>query len=513
MRSGWQLLGLLNEIVNHSVDIRPRSQNKARALATSVYGAFHKNGNRIGALSVVAHSVVGTMELRKHDLSSGTAAGVSVLRTEDIKALTKTMPQVDPGLSDQERIDQIRAIEELVCAGQAAQAKLSLDFDRSMREQAAVRGVPKERQGRGIAAQIAFARRESVHKGEQHLALAKTLPEMPYTQKAFAQGRISEWKATLMLRQTACLSRQDRATVDRELAGDPERIEGMGDREAANEADKVAYKLDPRSFVERRARAEKERHTTLRPAPDVMTWFTGLLPVKDGVAVHAALSAEADRLRAAGDERSRGQIMADTLVQRILAPHLAGTEGKASGVPLMVNVVVPDSVLWGNDNGGGWVEGYGDVPGDLIREWIAANLESGVDTWLRRIYETPKTGELVAMDSKARGFDGGLAAFLRMRDRGCREKWCDAPVRHLDHAEGHAEGGLTSAENGQGLCEAHNYAKQAIGWSAQPRPGPRHTIETTTPTGHTYETVAPRFRPRTNLSPAEIEFVQLIWAA
>ena len=452
------------------------------------------------------------MELGTQDLSSGTAADRGVLRIEHIQALTRAMPHVDRELSNQERIDQVRAIEELVCAGQAAQARLSADFDASMREQAAERGVPKERQGRGIAAQIAFARRESIHKGERHLALAKTLSEMPHTQAAFTEGRISEWKATLMLRETACLSRQDRAAVDREIAGHPERLEGMGDREVANEATKVAYGLDPRSFVERRRRAEGERHTTLRPAPDVMTWFTALLPVKDGVAVHAALSAEADRLRAAGDERSRGQIMAETLVQRILAPHQTGADG-TSGVPLMINVVVPDSVLWGENDGGGWVEGYGDVPGDLIREWIAANLESGVDTWLKRIYETPETGELVAMDSKARAFTGGLAAFLRLRDRACREKYCDAPVRHLDHAEGHAEGGLTSAENGQGICEAHNYAKQAIGWSAQPRPGPRHTIETTTPTGHIYVSAAPRLRPETRLSAAEIEFVEMVWAA
>jgi hypothetical protein len=458
------------------------------------------------------------MDLGTQDLSSGIAAGGAVLRTEDIRALTARMPRVDRALANDERIDQIEAIEELVCAGRAAQARLTADFDTSTREKAAAAGVPKERQGRGIAAQIAFARRESVHKGERHLALAKTLPEMPHTQAAFDQGRISEWKATLMLRATACLSRRDRAAVDREIAGDPDRIECMGDREVANEASKLAYRRDPMSFVQRRRKAEAERHTSLRPAPDVMTWFTALLPVKDGVAVHAALSAEADRLRAAGDERSRGQIMADTLVQRVLARHLAGADGTpavpgAPGVPLMVNVLVPDSVLWGDDDGGGWVDGYGDVPGDLIREWVAANLESGVDTWLRRIYEQPKTGELVGMDSKARRFDGGLAAFLRLRDRGCREKYCDAPVRHLDHAEDHAQGGLTSAGNGQGICESHNYAKQAMGWSARPRPGPRHTIETTTPTGHTYVSVAPRLRPESKLSPAEIRLVEMTWAA
>ncbi|NYD40222.1 hypothetical protein [Nocardioides panaciterrulae] len=37
-----------------------------------------------------------------------------------------------------------------------------------------------------------------------------------------------------------------------------------------------------------------------------MTLFSACLPVKDGVAVHAALLREADRLGAAGDPRSRG---------------------------------------------------------------------------------------------------------------------------------------------------------------------------------------------------------------
>ena len=64
-------------------------------------------------------------------------------------------------------------------------------------------------------------------------------------------------------------------------------------------------------------------------------------------------------------------------------------------------------------------------------------------------------------------------------------------MRHLDHAHGHADGGPTTAANAQGLCEDCNYAKQAPGWSARPRPGPRHTIETITPTGHRYTSTAP----------------------
>jgi len=95
-------------------------------------------------------------------------------------------------------------------------------------------------------------------------------------------------------------------------------------------------------------------------------------------------------------------------------------------------------------------------------------------------------------DSTARIFPTKLAELIRLRDRRCRTPWCDAPVRHTDHAEAATQGGPTTQTNGQGLCEACNHAKQAIGWHAQPRPGPGpHTIDTRTPTGHTYTSTAP----------------------
>ncbi|HEY1158895.1 MAG TPA: hypothetical protein VGE95_21745, partial [Arthrobacter sp.] len=43
----------------------------------------------------------------------------------------------------------------------------------------------------------------------------------------------------------------------------------------------------------------------------------------------------------------------------------------------------------------------------------------------------------------------------------------------------------------QGLCEACNHSKEMPGWTAKPVPGPRHTVATTTPTGHTYHSTAP----------------------
>jgi hypothetical protein len=80
---------------------------------------------------------------------------------------------------------------------------------------------------------------------------------------------------------------------------------------------------------------------------------------------------------------------------------------------------------------------------------------------------------------------------IELRDQTCRTPWCDAPIRHHDHAVPVAEGGETSRDNGQGLCEACNYAKEAVGWRARPSPGDRHTVEITTPSGRTHRSTAP----------------------
>ncbi|MGO4229410.1 HNH endonuclease, partial [Arthrobacter sp. YAF34] len=77
------------------------------------------------------------------------------------------------------------------------------------------------------------------------------------------------------------------------------------------------------------------------------------------------------------------------------------------------------------------------------------------------------------------------------RDHTCRTPYCDAPIRHLDHIVPHHAGGQTTSTNGAGLCEACNHTKETPDWNTRPRPGPRHTLELTTPTGHTYHSTAP----------------------
>jgi hypothetical protein len=425
------------------------------------------------------------------ELGSGRQVGV-----DDVRAAAGLVSRIGEGPDDDAaRIDLIRELEELKSIAEAAQAELTAAFDTSQRAAEAAAGVSAERRGRAVAAQVALARRESPTRGRQHVALALALrDDLPHTRAAFKAGLISEWRATLVVRETACLSRADRAELDQRLAGDPDALALLGDRELIASAREIAYELDPVSFVERRGRAEADRHVSLRPAPDVMAQLSALLPVKEGVAVWAVLSRDADVARAAGDPRSRSQVMADSLFRRVVGGSAESQDGeqRVSAAPLLINVTVDDAVLLGDKDGMGWVEQFGPVPGDLLREWIAANAEQGVEQWVRRLYVTPKTGELVAMDSKARRFEGKLAEYLRLRDRICRSLYCDSRVRQLDHVKDHAAGGATSAANGQGTCEDCNYTKQALGWTARPRPGPRHTVETITPTGHRYLSAAPK---------------------
>ncbi|MCC9196312.1 HNH endonuclease [Arthrobacter sp. zg-Y820] len=539
------------------------------------------------------------------------------------------------GLEAAERvclINEIRALEELKCVIAAAQAKAAAAFDASTRRAQARAGLKAEQLGRGVAAQLALARRDSPHNGAKLLGLARILTtEMPHTLHALSTGVINEWRATLLVRETACLTLADRQKVDEQIAGNPADLEQLGDRKLIARIKSLSYGLDPHAVVNRAAHAVSQRYVSCRPAPDTMTYLTALLPVAQGVGVFAALTRDADRLRASGDPRTKGQIMADTLVERttgqaraedvrvevqlimtdrtllhgILPPDtntntdtdtdtdtgtgtntdtgtntVADTAAELDAARTSADTKDPGTASFGGIAAGRQLEsfvpdgaepavlaGYGIIPAqwarDLIRgpnpvpddpspdrpdpgdrdqdrgpapkpargpapnqahgparnpargpapnpapNWardpgsatagwgtVARRPDPRTEVWLRRLYVAPNSGQLTAMDSRARLVPGGLARLIAARDQICRTPWCGAPIRHYDHITPVREGGPTSAENIQGLCEACNQAKEAPGWSANAvgdRQPDRHTVDTITPTGHTYRSTAPQ---------------------
>ncbi|WP_413463643.1 DUF222 domain-containing protein, partial [Arthrobacter sp. SO3] len=309
-----------------------------------------------------------------------------------------------PELDGAGLIAEIRSLEDRKSALAARQARLSVAFDLLQRREQRNLGVPAAELGAGAGAQIALARRESPARGGRLLGLAKALvTEMPHTLAALEGGALNEWRATLLVKETACLSAADRAAVDEELAADTGTFNGAGDRQIIAAARTAAYRRDPRTVTARASHAATERHVSLRPAPDTMCYLTALLPVAAGVAAHAALTRHADTLHAAGDPRTRAQLMADALIERT-----TGTPGGISGIE--IQLVMTDRTLFQGHSEPARLPGYGIVPagwardqltapeakgtgsGDNVGDSAADGEDAALNVWLRRLYTAPGTG-------------------------------------------------------------------------------------------------------------------------
>jgi Domain of unknown function (DUF222) len=406
----------------------------------------------------------------------------------------------DPAADEAALVRRIAELEHAKSAAAAGQVHATAALDAARRSAEAAIGMPASKRGRGLASEIALARRDSPNRGGRHLGFARALVhEMPHTLAALEAGVLSEWRATLIVRESACLSVEDRLTLDAELCAEQDGLEGLGDARIAAAAKNIAYRLDPQAIVDRATHAETERTVTIRPAPDTMTYVTALLPMPQGVSVYAALKRSADTC---GDGRGRGQVMADTLVVRVT--------GRPAEVPtpIAVDLVVTDETLLGGDSSPARVAGYGPIPAAIARRLVGnAVADERSQATLRRLYKHPRSGTLVAMESRSRKFPKGLAHFIAIRDDTCRTPYCDAPIRHTDHAEPRARGGPTSLVNGLGECEACNYAKEAPGWTvAVERPDHGdHRATFTTPTGLRRMSKSPPLPGGTRIELSEVE--------
>ncbi len=457
--------------------------------------------------------------------TAGSAAAVmgltSQLNTLDFEGM-------DGSDDASECIDKLRALEELKASVAAAQVRVTATFaageQRRADECAAARAsepAPGESGSGGfeawqarrdtdrcrpsVGAQVGLARRLSPHQGARQVGIATTLvQDLPRTLGALTSGVISEWRASIIVRESSSLTRADRRALDAEISTDLDRLASWGDKELTCQVRAVAYRLDAQAAVDRAARAMEDRRVSLRPAPDAMSLLGALLPVPAGVAVITSLEQAAATAHAQGDPRSRGQLMADTLTERVTG------QTTATAVPVEVQVVISDRTLLGVDDSPAQVPGYGPIPAGTARELISPSDNNDTDddsakVWLRRLFAHPETGALIQVESTRRVFPRGMRRFITTRDGTCRTPWCEATIRHIDHIHDHAHGGRTTLSNGQGLCERCNYLKQTPGWKTEALPHERgrpHSVRVTTPTGHTYDSTAPPLLPGRRPPPA-----------
>ena len=439
-------------------------------------------------------------------------------------------PDIVAQVSGASLIDAIAMLEEAKNALSAVQAQAQAIFVAQQRLDQAKSGLSKERLGQGIAQQVALARHESPYRGRQLCELSEVLVrEMPYSMNAFTTGKISEYRASLIVKETAFLSFEDRAQVDKLICGNPDAAALLGTRELSSAARKAAYELDPEAFLKRHEKAIGDRYVSLRPAPDGMTFLTALIPLKQGVRILATLTRVADSAKASGDERGKGQIMADALMHRLIQHNPcdegAGTLSDHRGVQpenstgetwaqvpgttrepwcttvgqpeIALELIMTDRSLFGGAKDSAVLVGYGPIPAPIARNMTLGDGDGdgfSPRVWLKRLFTHPDSNALLAMDSKSRLFPEGMKEFLRIQDQRCQTPYCDAPIREYDHVKAYAAGGTTTIENGQGLCTACNQAKEALGWSFERGTGPENgcpSTEVITPTGHRYISTAP----------------------
>jgi hypothetical protein len=329
--------------------------------------------------------------------------------------------------------------------------------------------VDPEQVEQKIVAEVAVACRVSPFQGRKRLHLARDLHlGFDHVRELFAAGELAEGSVQAVVAATAHLDPGERAVVDQRLAA--EGIERLGVRRVRDLATGLALAAAPEKAEVKARTARRGRHVRVRLAADGMADLVAHLPAEQAAACLGALQQSVNEHDVTAESviRSRGQILADTLVERITGQATAGD------VAVEVQVLMPIEALLDPDSPlPAQIAGHGPIPAGIARELLTAT--AGKKS-LRRLLT--RDGIMIGGDSRRRAFDGALETFIRARDGNrCTAPYCDAPIRHIDHVERWADGGRTTFANGRGYCAFHNHAREPLRTAragTRPRP-PRHT--------------------------------------
>ncbi|GHE19049.1 HNH endonuclease [Nocardioides flavus (ex Wang et al. 2016)] len=428
---------------------------------------------------------------------------------EELHALADEIATLDAAGLSSVLLDQLEALERVKCAAAAAQVRVTAAFADAAEvvEDDPTEGRRRARRTLSIGAEVALAARTSPYQGEQRVLLSRRLrDDLPGVHAALGRGDIREDQAYAVAREVAHLEPAQRATVDADLTGDPAALAGVGDEKLRRAVRRACLTVAADAETRRHLRARADRHVTTRQLDDGTGRITAVVAVEHLAAVRTVLDQAAATARAAGDERTGGQVRSDALVHRITG------HDPVVPVPVRVNLVVSAESLLGTDDQPAQVAGIGWLPAGLCTR-LVREASSTAKATLRRLFVRPREGDLVALESRSRVFPPALAELIDLRDGGlCRTPGCNTAIRHHDHVVRESDGGPTSARNGQGLCERCNYAKEAPGWTswvATPDTGP-HEVHGVTEHLRLHRSTAPPppgCRPP-DLSPAELRLAQ-----
>ncbi|WP_229052304.1 HNH endonuclease signature motif containing protein [Aeromicrobium sp. Leaf350] len=357
-------------------------------------------------------------------------------------------------------VDAIVALERLIRVAQARLVEQVADFyELRLATHAGDRDLALT-----VAAETAMARGQSPTAGRNLLELAMGLRPMPILRTAFGEGVVSEPVVRAIVRVVRTLDPATITLIDAALAG---ALAGLTPAQAADLVRELVVSHDVEAAAERERRARADQFVSYWAEPDGVGTLIVHGPAEQLVGIRQSLQAHADRLRARGDDRDRGQIMVNTLFERV-----TGVETVA-GPDIDLSIVLPIEALKG--------------------EAAAAKDHIGTTGWSPQA--EPKARQAPGRSPAPARNEPGRRRRRSRAPHKCRQPGCSCRIREIDHIRPHRNGGPTTEANGQGLCRMSNLVKELPGWSVHA--GSHGEVTWTTPTQHTYTSPPPRPHRRT----------------
>ncbi|MGI8675636.1 MAG: hypothetical protein ACR2JT_01725, partial [Nocardioidaceae bacterium] len=413
-------------------------------------------------------------------------------------------------------------------------------------------GINGRLRGRTTSTELGLALGVAPLTAASRVATAEVaVKDHPRLLDLLGSGRVSMGGLRLVLKATDVLHPDQRRTVAAQLAHDAERdrlTPGMLERAALRRV----IDVDP-DAAEKRARASRnDRRISAVNQVDGTGVLWAKLRAEELTLVYGALDSRARCLRGEGDERSITDLMCDLLIEAVTGlpmkrsaggiPAVTATAlsnadppdpdpdpwdpadvsvpdpypeswqppGALIGHPPLpspprwripakveVQVVISAATLLGLDDAPCLLRGYGTIPGEVARDIV----DNATSTTLRGLFADPVDGRLLAMESSARCFEGGLRQFDLYRDQRCRLS--GGRIRAIDHVKEVQDGGPTSAGNGQGLAKNPHVVKDHPEVTVNVDTGPllgddldtlrenAPNVTWTMPTGHSYQLPPP----------------------
>jgi hypothetical protein len=403
-----------------------------------------------------------------------------------------SVAELEPGqlgqlISASHRVESVLIARRLAAIAALLRQRSAADHTEADPEHAAITGYEQ------TCAEVSALMNLSPVSASYQVHYAEALhTRLPRVAGLFASG-VLDWRTVqVIIARTDLVDDEVIASLDEKLAGRAGRWSSWSRQRVVNTIDAAVLELDPDAARQRRKNAHRDRFIAVASDRDGMADVYGKVAVAHATAFDRRLSQLATEV-CAEDPRSMDQRRADALAAltegRSLAcrcgrpecPARGGDTPAGTGTRVVLNVVATAEAITGASERPGYLEGYGVIDAEQVRELAASAPQRLVETTVDaaaalRYHPSP-----------------ALARAIRCRDLTCRFPGCCRPASRCDldhtipfnHADP-ATGGKTVAGNIKCLCRFHHRLKTFGCWRDKQLPD--GTVIWTSPTGQVFRT-------------------------